>query len=800
MLISYDWLKDFVKNAGSAQDVAECLTMSIAEVEGIEDRAVALKDFVVGRIEKISRHPNADKLQLVDVAIGKSKPLRVVCGAKNIYEGMLIIFAPIGSRVKWHGQGEWVTLQKATIRGEESHGMIAAAAEVGLETLEDPENGVLDLSAIKKKPGTPLAQALGLQDTVFTIDNKALTHRADLFSHWGLAREYAAAAGKSFSYPSFDHPLKTVKKGKRVKVSIANKADCARFLATVLEVTQGPTPTQMKTRLEAVGVRSLNRLVDITNYAMLETGHPFHAFDYDKLVKRANGGIPHITVRRAKPGEKITTLDAKVRTLDPSILVVADSIGAVGIAGTMGGKDTEVDANTTRILLEVARFDAIVIRLGAQKLGLRSEASMRFEKGLPRELAGFATKRGLELFTLHANAKIVDGPVDVYTDKHRPVTITLDPALVPRILGIPVSAKESRAILTRLGMKVAGTQIMKVSVPWFRPDLAIPEDLVEEIARIKGYPSIPEEPLVGRLEPVKELPELKTIREAGVTLAESGMTEVRHYSFYGPRERALLNNDALQHIETLNALSEDLQFMRLSLFPQILKTIKKNQRYKQNQMLFEFGHVFSGNEELSHLALAVTSAQDVPFLKLKGIVEHLFATFGVDVMQSAGLPKNLPEDHMLDALNALNFTIHHQPLGFMAVVHPDLAEKMGLDVQAVLACINVRAFSEKKQSASPYKPLPTYPAVSLDLAFTLPSDVPYASVAKVLKSQKYGILEKIELFDVYNGGNLPEGKKSLAFHLTFRNPEKTLSGQEAQQILNSIIQSLKEAFDITVRS
>ncbi len=800
MFINYDWLKDFVKNAGPFARVAEKLTMAIAEVEDVQDPATALQGFVIGRVEKISRHPNADKLQLADVNVGKPHVVRVVCGAKNIYEGMLVIFAPMGSRVKWHGHGDWVTLQKATIRGEESHGMIAGAAEVGLDSLKDPENGVVDLSATKKKPGTPLAQALGMNGAIFTIDNKSLTHRADLFSHWGLAREYAAADNKSFSYPTFDKPLKTFSKAKLVKVAIENKKDCARFLATVMNVTQGETPAIMKSRLESVGVRSFNRIVDITNYAMLETGHPFHAFDYDKLVKRSDGKAPQITVRRAKHGEKITTLDGKLRTLDPSILVVADSKGAVGIAGTMGGKDTEVDEHTTRVLLEVARFDPIVIRVAAQKLGLRSEASMRFEKGLPRELTGFATKRGLELFALHAHAKIVDGPLDVYVDKYRAVTITLNAQLVSRILGIPVSEKVSRAILTHLGMKVSGSNTMKVAVPWFRPDLKIPEDLVEEIARIKGYPSIPEEPLFGKLEPVAELPELKFIREAGFTLAECGMTEVRHYSFYGERERELLGNDVLHHVETLNALSEDLRFMRFSLFPQLIKTLKKNQRYRQDMLLFEFGHVFRGANELSHLALAAGDARDYPFLKLKGIVEHLFASFGVHTQQTPGLPKDAPETAMLDAQRALTFSINKQPVGFIAALHPNVEAKIGLDVKTVVACFDVRVFSTAIRRTSPYKPLPTYPAVVLDLAFTLPSTVPYAQVDNVLKSQKYGILEKVELFDVYTGRNVPEGSKSLAFHLTFRSQEKTLALEEAQQTLNDIIQSLKEAFGITVRS
>ncbi len=800
MLISYDWLKDFVKNAGSAERVAEKLTMAIAEVEDIHDPSLALQDFVIGRVEKILPHPNADKLQLADVNVGQSRAVRVVCGAKNIYEGMLVIFAPTGSRVKWHGQGDWITLQKATIRREESHGMIAMAAEVGLDTIKDPENGVVDLSFTKKKPGTPLAQALGIKGTTFTIDNKALTHRADLFSHWGLAREYAAADNKRFSYPTFDKPLKTFSKGKMVKVAIENKKDCARFLATVMNVTQGDTPATMKSRLESVGVRSLNRIVDITNYAMLETGHPFHAFDYDKLLKRSDGKTPQITVRRAKPGEKMTTLDGKLRTLDPSILVVADSKGAVGIAGTMGGKDTEVDEHTTRVLLEVARFDPIVIRVAAQKLGLRSEASMRFEKGLPHELSGFATKRGLELFALHAHAKIVDGPCDAYVDKYRPVTITLDPQLVSRVLGVPVSAKESGTILTRLGMKVSGSTTMKVAVPWFRPDLKIPEDLVEEIARIKGYPSIPEQPLFGKLEPVAELPELKFIRDAGFVLAESGMTEARHYSFYGPAERDLLDNDTLQHVETLNALSEDLRFMRWSLFPQLVKTLKKNQRYRQDMLLFEFGHVFSGADELSHLALAATDAKAYPFLKLKGIVEHLFASFGVHAQQTLGLPKGTPETAMLNAQHALTFSVNNRPVGFIAALHPNTENRVGLDVKTVVACFDVRIFSSAVRRVSPYQPLPIYPAVVLDLAFTLPSSISYAQVAHVLKSQKYGILEKVELFDVYAGRNVPEGSKSLAFHLTFRSPEKTLATEDAQQTLNDIIQSLKEAFGITVRS
>jgi len=466
MKISLNWLKDFIKITLPPEKLAAKFTMAMAEVEHVDNLAKSFDHVVVGKIITIAPHPQADKLRVVEVNIGDRR-ITVVCGAANIYVGMLVAVALPGAKVKWHGQGDWVTLEAATIRGVKSAGMISAASELGLPASLSPD-GVIDLKTSPAKPGQPLAKALGFNDVIFTIDNKSLTHRSDLFGHLGIAREIAAILGRPFKAPKLAKPKLNAPK-KNFKIFNHAPKYCQRYSAIIMDgVKVVESPAWLKARLLAVGVRPINNIVDITNYVMMEYGQPLHAFDYDKLSGQ------EIHVRRAALNERLVTLDGVERRLTDKMFVIADAQKPVALGGVIGGQATEITHQTKTIVIESARFDPVIIRRMALSLGLRTEGSTRFEKGLDQNLASSGLARAVELTADLADAKVASPIYDLWPVKTPGHHINLRLDKVGRIMGVPLPLTRVKKTLTHLGCQVkSAAEPKNFWSPWAIPKFII---------------------------------------------------------------------------------------------------------------------------------------------------------------------------------------------------------------------------------------------------------------------------------------------------------------------------------------
>ncbi|HLD21682.1 MAG TPA: phenylalanine--tRNA ligase subunit beta, partial [Patescibacteria group bacterium] len=478
MKFSYSWLKEYAKDLPSPQELLEKLPLSSVEVEEIEEQGARLENIIVGEVRHIEKHPNADRLAVCTVHTGAAQE-QIVCGGSNLFVGMKVAFAKVGSRVEWHGKGEMVEMKPATIRGVKSNGMICTSDEIGLIKLfpKKEENEVIDLTAHSFVSGTPLAEALGLNDTLIDIDNKSMTHRGDLFCHIGMSREMAAVFNVPFNMPQFSE-FDTASLPK-VDIAVEDATDCPRYMGIEMDVTIADAPEFIKKRLNACGVKSINNVVDITNYVMLELDQPLHAFDVEKV------GGKKIIVRRAKKGESMMTLDDVVKELDPSILVIADEQKPMAVAGVIGGRESGISENTKRIILEIANFHPILIRKAARAIATRTESAVRFEKNLPVAASTLAAARAVELLKQYADAKIVafndTYPVDLKTHEnaYRP-TVELTAAQLTRLMGVALPGKTIIELLSRLGCSVSEQRrtdgvIFDVSPPWFRQDLNIPE-------------------------------------------------------------------------------------------------------------------------------------------------------------------------------------------------------------------------------------------------------------------------------------------------------------------------------------
>ncbi len=729
MKLSLNWLKEYVDIKESTEEMALSLTMHAAEVEEIKNQAELLDNVVVGKIKEISDHPNADKLKLVKVDAGEE--LQIVCGGTNLKQDALVAVGKIGAKVRWHGEGEPVVLEKAKIRGEESFGMICASDEIGLGECEEGEIMILDKGEI----GQDLAEALNLDDKVLDIDNKSLTHRSDLFGHLGIAREYAAITRKKLKAPKLKTP-----KGKntyKLKVQVQEPELCPRYMAIVLDQVEiKESPDWMQQRLIAIGMRPINNIVDITNYVMLEYAQPLHAFDYHKLFNH------EIIVRSAKQGEKITSLDNKAHKLDESMLMICDAQKPVAIAGVMGGANSEIEEKTKTIVLESASFNKASIRKTARKLGLHSESSMRFEKGPGLVLPEQALMRAVELFQKYASAKVASKVHDVCAAKLKEKTIKLDLEKLQQVAGVEISLKEVVNILNALGLKTK--KDLKVNIPLFRTDLNIQEDLIEEVTRIYGYDNIKPQALVGTLEPVEPLVELKWADKIREILSGWGFNETMNYSFQSEEPQG-------EYLELKNPSSEDLKYLRTSLLPGLLKNteLNLNNNFKDLK-LFEIGHVYSKpSNEKQVLGFVMTG--DQAFFKAKGVLEEL--------------------------LNKLNIS---KDLGEVELVKENITfVSLDLEEIAKLANTNLK-----------YKKLPKYPPVTIDLSIKIDPKHAWSDIKKeILRTNK--LITKIELFDIY--------KDSKAMHLVFQSLDKTLEMKEVEKFREEIMNKLNKKFNATIR-
>ncbi len=810
MLISTNWLKDFVslEEKIDSEELSLQLTMHSFEVEEIRDLSENLENVVVGEIKTLSKHPDADKLTVCEVGIG-DETVEIVCGGSNLREGMKIALGKVGAKVKWHGEGDLVELKPTKIRGVKSLGMICAAEEIGLGEIfpKSDEKEILDLGDIEDNPGTPLASALGFDDLVIDVDNKSITHRPDLWGHYGVAREIAALRGEKLK--KLD-PAR-IKEGKnKIEVDVEDPVLCPRYMAVGMEgIKIGDSPEWMQKKLLSVGLRPINNIVDITNYIMQEIGQPMHAFDAQKLGSE-------IKIRHAERGEKFTALDKTKHKLTEEMLVIADSSKPVAVAGVIGGEDSGVTENTTSVVFESANFHSTNVRRTALALGIRTDSSTRFEKSLDPNNCELALRRAVELVLeiipgSRVSSRVADD--SNFNLNQGPIRLELD--FLNEKIGVEIEKKKVISILENLGFGVKDKKdILVVSVPSWRAtkDISIPEDLVEEVARIYGYENIPVSLPKFSITPPPENALRDIIRSVQTTLArECGFNETSNYSFISPELLEKLELDTRKYIELDNPVSKDRPFLRRTLIANMLENVESNLHRFDRVALFEVGRTYIAEEKGMEMKpgtgeflpkqdtiLGVVFAQkdlDAPFYEVSGCIDRVSRALSTDLK----VIKSDSKKYLLAHPGRLGeIMLGKQNVGYISELHPKLQQKMGIVERVAILELNLSILSENLEEIIRYESPAEYPEVGRDIAFVCDAQVAHVGLVESMKNLDK-LISKIELFDVYTGKGIEKGKKSMAYHVEYRSDQKTLEAGEVDQIHEKLIEELKSKFGVEVR-
>ena len=804
MKFSYAWLKELSGTKKSPQQLAELLTMHAFEVENVASFGKEFDDVIVAQIAKIEPHPNADRLRLASVDCGKGKSVRVVCGAPNIAVGQKVPMACVGATLP-----NGMTIQKTTIRGIESNGMLCAADELGVSADHD---GIMILEK-SAKVGTPLADYFGYNDSILDID--ILPNRAhDALSHRGVARDITALEGRTFRHRE-EKLIQSKKQPTHLSVRIATQK-CARYSGALIEgIIVVESPQWLKNRLAACGVQSINNVVDATNYVMLETGQPLHAFDRDKIISSqssAVNGDVQIVVRQARNGEKITLLGGAASVLSEEDIVIATDQGAIALAGVMGGQSSAVSEETIAIVLESAHFDAPTIRRTRTRTGLSTDASYRFERDIDPSGTADALLRGAQLI-----AKIAGGTIksvaDVYPKKVQPRTITLDVSAVEKLLGIAIPVAQIKNNLTRLNfgvrsVKRSGKTIFSVTVPTFRRDVLCAEDLIEEIARVYGYARIPScapyEPIGGT-----ERHEQRIFERMGkATLSGLGFSEVYTYSFYGERDAGRTYLGAIEHCTLENPMNPDQQLLRVSMIPNLLKTIAKNLRHTERVAIFEVGPVYisDGKKKLPEERQMIVGALAMKggekgeiFYELKGVVDALLARVGVGEWFYDGYDVS-PQKTLTELWHggrSAEIKADHTEIGIIGEINPLILTNFDIHQRVAIFEIDYAALQERADAEREYAPLRKYPTVQRDLSMRVPDGVRVDDLLQDIQSAGGPIVLDTDLFDVYDD---EEGQnQSMAFRIVFGADDRTLESKEVDAVMERIIAALEKECNVSVR-
>jgi len=803
MLVSLSWLKDYVDVPWGAHELAQRLTRIGAKVEGVHAFEHDYSKVVVGRITGARPHPEADALTVCEVDLG-GRTLCSVTGAPNARAGLLVPVALPGATLP----GLAGAVKETAVRGVLSEVVLCSERELGIS---DDHSGLMELPD-DLVPGTPIVDALGLDDA--TLELEVYPNRPDHLSVFGIAREVAAITGGELRAPATGLVEGSDMVHDAAKVEVLDPDLCPRYVARVIRgVKIGPSPAWLAQRLRAAGMRPINNVVDVTNYVMLELGQPLHAFDYNKVAGHK------IVVRRAKEGEAIKTLDGQTRALDPDMLLICDADRPVAIAGVMGGEESEVTPETTDVLLESASFDPVSIRKTAKRLGMRTEASHRFERGVDPHLAPLAADRAAKLIAELAGGVVLKGAIDVAAELPSPKRITLRVSRVNGMLGTDLSPAEIKRILRSLDFQVElekDASSLSVIVPTFRRDIEGEADLIEEVARIHGYdeiqPTLPKGAGVqgGLSEP---LPRVETVR---TLLADLGLHESITYSFISPKSfdrlRIPREHPWRKAIALANPLSEEQSVMRTSLVPSLVEAVALNARRQVTDVrLFEVGKVYIPGdlplEELPDerwtLGLALTGqaltdvwgmpSRQVDFFDLKGIVEAVLEILGV----AAEFVR--AEHPALHPGRTAKLVTGGKEAGWLGELHPEAASQWDLKERVYLAEIDLETLFKEARPRVRYRPLPRYPAVQRDLALLVPKEVAASSVEAIIRREAGPYLTQVKLFDVYEGKQVPAGYRSVAYSMIYRAEERTLTDEEIAAAQSRIEKALADELGVTVR-
>ena len=793
MNLSKRWLHDYVNLDVTDKDFAAALTLSGSKVEGYETEGEELSNIVVARVESLEKHPDSDHLWICQVNVGAEENLQIVTGAQNLKAGDYVP-AALDNSVVAGGK----KIKKGKLRGVESAGMLCSLGELGLTVHDFPnaiEDGIFVLGEdCDLTLGMDIREATGFNDVVTEFE--ITSNRPDCLSIIGLARETAVTYGMDFVEPT---PVVTPGEGDvndLLKVTIEAPELCYRYVGAVVKnVKIEPSPRWMRERLRACGVRPINNIVDITNFVMLEYGQPMHAFDLRYLEGN------EVIVRNARAGEKITTLDGIERELSEEMLVIADAKKPVAVAGVMGGEYSGIMDDTDTIVFESACFNGPSVRMTAKKLGMRTEASSRFDKQLDPKGCRTILDRALQLVQMLGAGEVVNGAVDCDCSDKSDFTLPFEPEWVNNFIGIDVSADEQKTILERLGCKVENGVI---TVPSFRGDLRHKADISEEIARFYGYDNIPDRQLAG-VATAQYTPEQKFERLINNTMLACGLSELCTFSFISPKsyDKICLPADSVKRncVVISNPLGEDTSVMRTTMLPSMLETLARNYNNRNAKAyLYELGkeYIWKGADELPEepqvLCMGMYGA-DCNFFTIKGIVEELLYKLGVEDYDVEAVTDNPSYHPGRTAVISKDGKI----IGTVGEIHPQVLSNYGIGVKAYAAEISFDACFELSQLKRTYKQLPKFPALTRDLAFVCKKSEPVLMLEKTIAQAVGKNLESIELFDVYEGSQIPEGMKSVAFNLKLRAADRTMTDEEADSAMKKAVKAL-EKIGISLRS
>ena len=795
------WIKVYVPDLDvDVQEFVDCMTLSGSHVEGYEKKDKNLEKIVAGKIESMEKHPDADKLVVCQVNIG-TETIQIVTGAKNVKEGDIVPIVLDGGKVAAaHGDDneypDGIKIKKGKLRGVESNGMMCGIEELGSSRdfyPEAPEDGVYVFTKDSGvKPGDDAVKALGLDDVV--VEYEITSNRVDCFSMIGMAREVAATFDKPFYPPVVEVKANDKDVNDFVKVDVQDNELCTRYCARVVEnIKIGPSPKWMQDRLRAMGIRSINNLVDITNYIMEEYGQPMHAYDLDTIAKN------QIVVKRAADGDTFTTLDGQERKLDSDVLMICDGEKEVGIAGIMGGENSMITENVKTVLFEAACFDGTNIRLSSKRIGLQTDASFKFTKGLDPNTAIEAINRACQLVEEMGCGDVVGGVVDVYPAPVKEKVLPFEPDRYNHLLGTDISKEDMLAYFKKLGL-LYNEEDNTLTIPTFRQDLGCMADLAEEVARFYGYDNIPVSLPKGEAT-VGKKPFNQRVEELAREICErNGFSGGMTYSFESPKvfDKLLLPEDAKerQAIVISNPLGEDFSIMRTVSLNGMLTSLATNyNRRNKTARLYELGNIYIPKAlpltELPEEKMRLTMGMygDGDFFTLKGAVEEIFEKLGiagqVDFEPSSEIPYLHPGRQARMVKGKLD-------IGIIGQVHPEVGDNYNMKGEAYVAVLNMDVLTMLAPFDRKYEGIAKYPASTRDLSMVMDKGMFVGQIEHVIAKNAGKILESVELFDVYEGEQVGEGKKSVAFSLIFRAKDRNLESAEVDKAVEKVLNALKK--------
>ena len=797
MKISMNWIKQYADIPVTPAEYESQMIMHGTGVEGIEYLGEECQNVVVGRVLTCRDHENSDHLHVCTVDVGQGEPLQIVCGAPNVKEGILVPVALVGAKLP--GGHE---IKKGKLRGVESNGMLCSGPEIGVPVELYPSVGDAGLLIFNEEYalGTDVRKIFGLDD--YVADFEILANRPDCLCAWGIARETAASLDTALKLPQVTVKYAGGDIKEHVKVTVEDFARCPRYASRVIKnVRVAPSPMWMRQILHAAGMRSINNIVDITNFIMLETGHPMHAFDLSKVRGR------QIIVRSAHEGETLRTLDGKDHALTPEDLLICDAEGPTGLAGIMGGEESEITDGTTEVMFECATFDRAVTRLSARRMGIRTESSGRFERGVSASDIMLALDRACQLVNQLDAGDVVEGCYDLYEKLELPQPIVCSVQRLAARTGVDITAGEMVKALEKLNFSVAlDGDVLTATAPDYRQDIERDADICEEVLRMVGYDRIPSTRLRGETTPGGLNPLMQRKARIRKVLSGLGYDEMMTFSFVSLKSIAALGLGAddprMQPILVRNPLGEDTACMRTTLAPDMLRILSGNyNRGNETAMLYEFGTLFDGTRRTEEGLFTESPAlilgaygKGLDVYSIRGAVETLCALEGVGVKVEPGA------DCYYHPGRSARLTCGKTVIAQLGQIHPDIAARNDLPEDTLLAEVDMVALYENAQPMGQVAPISRMQAVSRDIALVMTEEQRLGPVMDAIRTAAGPLLEDVKLFDIFRGVQLGLGKKSAAFSLVFRSPDQTLTDDTVNPIMKKVLKVCKEKFNAEIRS